>query len=454
MALHNIEKWDLGYAIFKLFVDLNFRSYYKSVTVRGKENIPADSPVIFAPNHQNALQDALAILKTNKGQLVFLARSDVFKEGIISRFLVFLKIMPIYRMRDGYGNLKKNEATTKKVMDVLKVKRPMIILPEGNHGDRRQLRPLKKGICRLAFQAEEENNYQLGIKIVPIGIDYTNYQKFQHRVFLNYGKPIDVSEYIGLYKSEPAKANNQLKNDIAAGMKKVMVHIDFDQYYNVVNDLREIYKYRLKKHLGYPNLKHPNKFEMDKKFIALFEDHYRDKEAALEQLDKKNKEYQSLLKQLNLRDWVIRKQKFSWLGIFFSFMGLAITFPLYLYGLINNLLPFLTPEIIVKKIKDPQFVSSVRSGMRLVTSWIFGILQAVLVGVLASSFLIALGYFVSLPVTWYFAYYYLTWFKKTRAKLKFNILKAKRNKNIIRMAELRKAMVDELDEVLFSANKK
>jgi len=451
MALHNIEKWDFWYAVLKLFVDLNFRSYYKSVTVKGKENIPKDSPVIFAPNHQNALQDALAILKSYKGQLVFLARSDVFKEGFISRFLFFLKIMPVYRMRDGYANLKKNEETTKKVMDVLKVKRPMIILPEGNHGDRRQLRPLKKGICRLAFQAETQNNYQMGIKIVPIGIDYTDYQKFQHSVFLNYGAPIDVDQFLDLYRSEPAKANNQLKNAIAEGMKKVMIHIDFDKYYDVVNDLRDIYKYRSKEHLGYRNLKHPNKFEMDKKFIALFEDHYKDREAELEELDKKNKTYQSLLKKLNLRDWVIRKQKFSWLGIFFSFVGLLVALPLYLYGIINNILPYFTPELIVKKIKDPQFVSSVRSGMRLVTTWILGIIQAVVVGIVASNFLIGLGYFISLPLTFYFAYYYLTSFKKTRAKLKFNVLKAKKNKNIVRMTELRKAMVDELDEVLFPA---
>ncbi len=449
MALHNIEQWDWGYAVLKRFVDLNFRSYYSSVYTRGKENIPKDTPVIFAPNHQNALQDALAILKTNKGQLVFLARSDVFKKGFITRFLVFIKILPIYRMRDGYGNLKKNEETTKKVMDVLRVKRPMIILPEGNHGNRRQLRPLKKGICRLAFQAEEENNYQLGIKIVPVGIDYNNYQKFQHSVFLNYGEPIDVAQYIDLYKSEPAKANNKLKNAIAGGMKKVMIHIDFDKYYDVVNDLREIYKYRLKEHLGYPNLKHPNKYEMDKKFIALFEDHYKEREAELEDLDKKNKTYQSLLKKHNLRDWVIRKQRFSWLGIFFSFVGLLVALPLYLYGIINNILPFFTPELIVKKIKDPQFVSSVRSGLRLVTTWIFGIIQAVVVGIIASSFLVGLGYFISLPLTFYFAYYYLVWFKKTRSKLKFNIRKAKKDKDIMRMLELRKGMVEKLDGDLF-----
>ena len=35
----------------------------------------------------------------------------------------------------------------------LKNKNGLVILPEGNHGDKRKLRTLKKGISRIAFEA-------------------------------------------------------------------------------------------------------------------------------------------------------------------------------------------------------------------------------------------------------------------------------------------------------------
>ena len=37
-------------------------SAYSEISIVGKENIPTDGAVIFAPNHTNALMDALSVL--------------------------------------------------------------------------------------------------------------------------------------------------------------------------------------------------------------------------------------------------------------------------------------------------------------------------------------------------------------------------------------------------------
>ena len=55
----------------------------------GVENINPDDHLIFAPNHQNALMDALAVLFTHKGQPVFLARADIFKKKAIASVPLF-----------------------------------------------------------------------------------------------------------------------------------------------------------------------------------------------------------------------------------------------------------------------------------------------------------------------------------------------------------------------------
>lgn len=73
-----MKRWSPGYAALKSYITLVHRIYYKKVFVQGKENIPANKPVIFAPNHQNALMDALAVISTVNKQPVFLARADMF----------------------------------------------------------------------------------------------------------------------------------------------------------------------------------------------------------------------------------------------------------------------------------------------------------------------------------------------------------------------------------------
>ena len=110
-----------------------------------------------------------------KGQPVFLARADIFKNKFIASLLYFLKILPVYRIRDGFSNLKANDEIFRKTIDVIRNKNGLVILPEGDHAGFRRLRQLKKGICRVAFQAEEAMDFNLNIKIIPVGLEYTNY---------------------------------------------------------------------------------------------------------------------------------------------------------------------------------------------------------------------------------------------------------------------------------------
>ena len=110
MGKENIEKHSARYALLKSVAGFWHNNvFYRKVIVLGRENINPDDPVIFAPNHQNALMDALAVLFTNKGQNVFLARADIFKRKSIAAVLYFLKILPVYRIRDGFSSLKGND---------------------------------------------------------------------------------------------------------------------------------------------------------------------------------------------------------------------------------------------------------------------------------------------------------------------------------------------------------
>jgi len=64
-----------------------FRLYYKRVTILGQENIPeGEVPVIFAPAHQNALMDAMAVHACYPEPVVFMMRGDAFGNSKMAKF--------------------------------------------------------------------------------------------------------------------------------------------------------------------------------------------------------------------------------------------------------------------------------------------------------------------------------------------------------------------------------
>ena len=241
MSKKNIEKYDFFYLLLRKYVDFwhNY-IYYRKVIVYGKDRIDFSVPTIYAPNHQNALMDALAVLCTLKKQPIFLARADIFKNKILARILYRFKMLPVFRMRDGFENLKQNDETFTDTLRIMESRSGLVILPEGNHAGYRRLRQLKKGICRIAFQTAEASNFTKEINIVPVGLEFTHYWLFREVLTVVYGHPIAVSEYYDTYKENPNKGLLDLRDRLSSEMKKVMVHISDENNYEAINELRSI----------------------------------------------------------------------------------------------------------------------------------------------------------------------------------------------------------------------
>ncbi|MEI6062544.1 MAG: 1-acyl-sn-glycerol-3-phosphate acyltransferase, partial [Bacteroidota bacterium] len=86
-------RWHFIYSILYVWTFIAHRLYYRRITVVGLEKIPADTPVIYAPNHQNALMDPLAVAFAARRQLAFLARADIFQKPAVARLLNMLQIL-------------------------------------------------------------------------------------------------------------------------------------------------------------------------------------------------------------------------------------------------------------------------------------------------------------------------------------------------------------------------
>ncbi len=424
MGKDQIEKYSRRYAILKSLAGFwQNNIFYRKVIVLGLDNIQPDDHVIFAPNHQNALMDALAVLFTHKGQPVFLARADIFKKKIIASILYFLKILPVYRLRDGFGSLKGNDEIFNKTIDVLKNKNGLVILPEGDHAGFRRLRQLKKGICRVAFQADEATDFKLRIKIIPVGLEFTNYSSYREVLTVVYGKPIEVSDYHEQYRENPEKALNSLKNRLSSEMKKVMVHIDSDQDYEAIDELRSIIN---------------GSFSDDTKTPKI----YRDR-ALVEKMNKLNNTNQELYrkicdlslsvkketKDLRLNYAMLAKKSHPLPLLLAITAGLIITFPLFIYGNIFNIIFLEIPSLQTRKIRDLQFHATMRYGISFVLALILLPIFLFLIYLIFQNWIIAVLVFLSLPISGLFAWNYIQFFRRLRARFRIRKYKAGENEN-------------------------
>ena len=191
-SLLEMKNWSLGYEIIRSYVRFALWLTHKRIVVTGQNLIPKGKPIIFAANHQNALMDPLAVACTNPHQSVWLARADIFKSKIAGSLLAYLKMVPVYRIRDGKDNLSNNEQIFQQVSQVLENKLTVALFPEAAHSGRRQMLPHRKAIPRIALETEARNHFELNLQIQPVGIYYTHYWKFNRQMIVVYGKPIEV----------------------------------------------------------------------------------------------------------------------------------------------------------------------------------------------------------------------------------------------------------------------
>ena len=392
------------------------RLFYRRFTVIGYEKIPANTPVIFAPNHQNALMDALAVLFAARRSVAFMARADIFKKPFVAKILNFLKILPIYRIRDGYAELGRNQEVFDKTVEVLKSNMPLCILPEGNHEGCKRLRPLKKGIFRIAFQAEESAGYNLNLHIVPVGIDYSDYYHAGADLVVVFGTPIRVADYFEMYRENEQKAINTMVGVLSESIRNLIIHIP-EEHYDLTNKISEMYE---------PNVwdtcntkRHPfNKLTIRQYIVHKVTEVFAAQPEKAARIGEVLNAYQSKLVESGLPDclFVRKPSKFPWL-LFETAISLLLL-PFYVYGVVLNFLPYKIAESKASKVKDPNFRTSILFGISQLLFPVYHLLLIALFCIFTGNLLSKILFALSLPASAVFALHFHAYVKKTGLKIR------------------------------------
>lgn len=195
----------------------------------GYENIPTDGGVLFSPNHQSALLDPLLIGSMTPNKMTSLTRSDVFG-GPLQWFLDAFQMLPVYRIRNGYSNLKKNDAIFTKCFKLLSERKFILMFSEGGHHDEYFLQKLSKGSSRLVFQAQQQYPDKK-LYLMPVGLNYGHHRQPRCTLHLVFGKPILVKSSIDSKLTE-AENINKLRELLKQGMRECLWIADETEHYS------------------------------------------------------------------------------------------------------------------------------------------------------------------------------------------------------------------------------
>lgn len=221
------------YQLLKYSITFGLQAFHKKIVVHGLSNVPKNKPVLFLPNHQNALIDVLLVATNCNRKPYFLARSDVFRSTILNTFFNYLKMIPVYRLRDGRDTVSRNHEIFETCAQLLIKGEALTMFPETNHNLRRRVRPLSKGFTRALFKALEYAP-ELDIQIVPVGLNYQNAELFPDSAAVYYGLPISVQE---LYDSNDFVGSAlKIRNAVAASLKELTTHVEPETEYDEIID--------------------------------------------------------------------------------------------------------------------------------------------------------------------------------------------------------------------------
>ena len=384
-----IQDNDKLYNALSPLVQFGTKCHYQCIDVHGIENLPSDGSYIIAPCHQQALMEPLAILTLSPKPPVFLARADIFQKPAIRAFLTFLKIMPVYRIRDGQSNLSKNNDIFDRSRDVLLDGFPLCLMAEGRHNNRHHLLPLSKGMFRIAGETQTMLG-ETPLYIVPTGIDFEEYERPYSCVVVNIGKPIPIQPFMEKFRENEPVALNEMRNALTEALIPLMHDIRNEKLYEEIYTLsRTLTPQSLaiehKRNNAWNRFLTRQKISQQLDRWTASETPDTDVMSVIEQTRQYKEECKALkISELTLPEhWNMPFTLLALLALM-AFCWLIVAVPMarwiLFFLLICYPITFIPTHLIVKKlIADPQFRSSVNYGVRLFLTPIYTLIITVVI---------------------------------------------------------------------------
>lgn len=293
--------------------------------------------------------DPIVIATSIQEKVYFLAAGEYMGKGIKFWFMNrFLNMIPIYRPETMPGQTQQNAAIFEKCIEHLNKRKTIIVFPEGVSSTEKRILPLKTGVARIARATELANDLKAEVKIVPIGLNYTNPHKFRSDLYVNIGEPIMAADFFSIDEEAEKEEVKALTAHMESKMIDSILHLEIDEYDELLDQVNDSYSKHLINELGVSFKDQKRHFELNKLTLSAFS-FFKDKKPALyEEMKGRIQEYFDELDSANISDralnpsYVKRNLQRS--------LFLIWSFPLFLIGFLGNVIPHQVSTALIKLI--------------------------------------------------------------------------------------------------------
>jgi len=351
------------YFFFKVIMFYGLRVFFRKITTVNSRKKYKDQSINVV-NHASAFMDPWVIAQLQRPIVFFMTRGDIFKP-LLNPFLSSAHLLPIYRRAEnGVDSGEKNKAVFEKVYDVLDSQRSIMIFGEGYTDDVfvRSLKPLKKGAARMAFGKMELCNWEMDLKIIASGINYTDPNVFRSDVLVANSDPIFVTDYKDLYLDNPAKAINKLTEDIHTALSEQLTYLNDPTLTPFLDEIQSITKKGMIHKQVDKSLTLKERWTYSKKTANLINANYSNDIPDWKNLKLKLGSYFNKLNSNQLNDnWIKEYSETGKLTTLKEWLFLIFGLPFFIMGLLHNYLPYtFIKRFVEKSFKRRVFWSGVK----------------------------------------------------------------------------------------------
>lgn len=432
------------YRLLKAIVWTGVRLFYREVKIVNKHYLNFDGPAIIIANHPNTIMDAWMMGYANDRRVYFMAKSTFFSSPFKKKILNALGMIPINRKSDGAVAGVNNKDSFEACYSLLEKGEILVVFPEGTSYLERKLRELKTGTARIALEVEKRNQGKLGLKIVPIGLNYIDASSYRGKVMVHVGKPFKIdSNDLELYATSAGKAAKSLTEEFRVALSRVFVSLEDSEKEKLSEEIAFIIddrKQRGKKGVN-------QSIRLLQKISAGLDEMSLTAPYKLEEAKQITQELLESIRFLGIRpDWIGRKYRSTMYSrqMVQSVLFLLLTLPVALFGLLHNFIPYYFIGWILPRItRDEEYHAPLAILMGLILYPLIYAGFAVGFSFFGFGFWVLLAYLVALPLTGIFAHFYARYWRHIGSKFRFTQILRKR-RQIFEDLKAKKARLNSL----------
>jgi 1-acyl-sn-glycerol-3-phosphate acyltransferase len=315
------------YYLYKGLVLLAGRFFYENITIANPQYRRFDNPCILISNHPSTALDPLNTAVRVNAKVFFLANASLFKTRFTNWFFNTFYCIPIERQQDTNGRPLDNAASFERASLHLAGGGCLYIAPEGSSFVERRLRKIKTGTSRISLAAEQRNNFELGLTIQPVGLNYSDPTRFRSRLLLIFGPPIKVADF----RPAPGEDDFSAVQRLTAAVETALANLLINCQDEAEDHRLAVLECMLQNEQPLPPLE---AFQRTRAALARLHAWKADAPAAASSFEEKLDAYAGQLQQLQTADANI---KGSTLPVLTTCLQLLATLPLFLAGLLLHL---------------------------------------------------------------------------------------------------------------------